>query len=254
MRTIKMRQNNFTLIELLVVIAIIAILASMLLPSMNKARETARSAMCIGNQKQIGQSTEMYRGDSNDYFPPTIKDSNYSVASYDATNGRWFHYLQEYTKNYTTFNCPKLNILLPSSQVANKSGENLPGWNPAWGAMPRGRSASGGTNNYAYNNINVGGTGTGKLYRQIVDYTKICNKKPNVNQVVVTMCGSFQIYDTEDTASAYSVMSLPYHYVHNHRANVLYPDGHTAGKSKKEFMPCLGVTVSATPWRVIFTE
>ena len=61
--------SGFTLIELLVVIAIIAILAAILFPVFAQARDKARAARCLANNKQIGLAVAMYSSDASERFP-----------------------------------------------------------------------------------------------------------------------------------------------------------------------------------------
>ncbi|MBE6399771.1 MAG: DUF1559 domain-containing protein [Lentisphaerae bacterium] len=108
-------QSAFTLIELLVVIAIIAILAGILLPTLQRARESGRQSSCLNNLSQVGKGLLQYVSDYDDMFPPggrnmidTLKLGNSKV--------NWSYFLN---KNYgisgATFKCPTRNFRVTSS-------------------------------------------------------------------------------------------------------------------------------------------
>ncbi len=64
------KKKGFTLIELLVVVAVIAVLVAILLPALSSAREGARIAVCLTNERTQGRATQFFAEANNDYFPP----------------------------------------------------------------------------------------------------------------------------------------------------------------------------------------
>ena len=91
---------NFTLVELLFVIAIIAVLASLMLPALQRARNSGKQMACLNNLKTLGACTSMYGDDYNSYYPYA---AYIDVPTYCA----WQHMLAPYCTKFSSWDLAK---------------------------------------------------------------------------------------------------------------------------------------------------
>lgn len=134
-------KRQFTLIELLIVIAIIAILMTILLPSLQQAKLTAKIAVCSGNLKQIGMGLTTYTGDHDGWYPyrdyyeaDPWKFSYYTSSSNFGTNGTngphpWVYELIEmYIPPSGIYACPVKNPVWQNSWPSSNSSTKIWYW------------------------------------------------------------------------------------------------------------------------------
>jgi prepilin-type N-terminal cleavage/methylation domain-containing protein/prepilin-type processing-associated H-X9-DG protein len=113
-------RRAFTLIELLVVIAIIAILASLLLPALSRAKYKAWTLSCTSNLKQVGLGLRMFADDNEDRFPLSGGSIKWNLTDPNSLSNGWMQQVFAYVRNTNAYHCPG-NAQLP---VKNQSPFN----------------------------------------------------------------------------------------------------------------------------------